>query len=257
MLNKPTVKVFVDNCVISLSDTMQSAFKEQNLVWGDSIERIRIAGFLRKPLPSNDQVWKKSQIECLPTIGKIAREKKIALYKYNEIDFEGWKRSGANRLDNIFSEVEFNHVDAAVERSYFFQSDLVKHLEKDRVIEFCRWLLTPNIETLANRLAPTKRYPDFLLNNLGRVQRFRDLCIGLSEKQYPDAFHLWSAEVNGMDLFLTTDLKFIRALTETKKISLPCMPLPPSQLLEQLGITEREPFKYEEGQFYNVFGQPN
>lgn len=239
---------------------MQCSYKERNLVWGNSVERIRIAGFLRKPLPGNDQAWKRGQIECLPTIGKIAREKKIALYTYNEIDFEAWKRPGSfplNRLGNVFSGVEFNHVDAAVERSYFFQSDFSGYFGKDQVIEFCRWLLAPNIETIADRLAPTKHYPDFLLRNLQRVQRFRDLCVGLSENQYPDAFHLWSAEVNGMDLFLTTDRKFVGAVTKTKKLSLPCMPLPPSQLLEQLGISEREPFEYREGQFYNIFGQPS
>jgi len=254
------MKVLVDNCIISLSDTMQGAFKEQNLAWGESSQCIRIAGYVRKKLPSKDQAWKRDQIECLPTIGKIAREQRIALYTYDEIIFEGWKRSGSfpsNHLGNIFSGVDFNHVDAAIERSYFFQSGFCEYLKKDEVINFCKWLLTPNIESLADKLAPTKRYPEPLLKNLRRVQRFRDLCSGLSEKQYPDAFHLWSAEINGMDLFLTTDGKFIRALTQTKKLGLPCMPLSPSQLLEQFGITEREPFEYEEGLFYDFFGNPS
>jgi hypothetical protein len=253
------MKVFVDNCIISLSDTLQSAIKEQRVGWGDSIECIRIAGYTRRPLPSEDQVWKRDQIECLPTIGKIARECRIALYTYSEIGFEGWKRSGSfpsNHIGNIFAGVNFNHVDAAIERSYFFQSELSAYLEKGTVIEFCRWLLTPNIEALANKLASTKRYPDSLLNNLRKVERFRELCAGLTEKQYPDAFHLWSAEASGMDLFLTTDGKFIRVLTETKKISLPCTPLSPSQLLEQFGITKREPFAYKEGQFYDLLGNP-
>lgn len=254
------MKVFVDNCVISLSDTMEGAFKEQNLAWGDSIQRIRIAGYIRKKLPSEDQAWKRDQIECLPTLGKRAQEQKIALYTYSEINFEGWKRSGsvfANRFGNVFSGVHFSHVDSAIERSYFFQSELSEYLKKDQVIDFCKWLLTPNIESIAAKLAPTKRYPEFLLQNLQKVQRFRELCEGLSEKQYPDAFHLWSAEVNKMDLFLTTDRKFIRALTETKKMDLPCTPLSPSQLLDQLGITEREPFKHKEGQFYNLLGYPS
>ncbi|MHB1100357.1 MAG: hypothetical protein ACYCZR_12460 [Burkholderiales bacterium] len=254
------MKVLVDNCVISLSDTLQSAFKEQNLVWGDSIECIRIAGYVRKTLPSKDQAWKRDQIECLPTIGKIAQEQRIALHTYDEIIFEGWKRSGSfpgNHLGYIFSGVDFNHVDAAIERSYFFQSELSEYLKKNDVIDFCKWLLTPNIEALADKLAPTKRYPESLLKNLRSVQRFRELCTGLSEKQYPDAFHLWSAEVSGMDLFLTTDRKFIRAMTETKKLILPCMPLSPSKLLEQFGVTEREPFEHKEGQFYDFLGNPS
>lgn len=253
------MKVFVDNCVISLGDTMERAFKEQDIAWGGSIQHIRIAGYVRKKLPGKDEAWKRSQIECLPTIGKIAREQRIALYTYSEIDFEGWKRSGSvfpGRLGNIFSGIHFHHVDSAIERSYLFQSEISEHLKNERVIDFCKWLLTPNIENIVVKLAATKRYPEFFLQNLLKVQRFRKLCEGLSEKQYPDAFHLWSAEVNGMDSFLTTDGKFIRALTETKRLTLPCMPLSPSQLLDHLGIVERDSFEHKEGQFYNLFGNP-
>lgn len=134
--------------------------------------------------------------------------------------------------------------------------DISEYLSKDQVVKFCTWLLNSKAEDLADRLEGQERYPSFLLNNLRRVQRFRDLCNGLAEKQYPDAFHLWTAEVNGIEYFLTTDKKFIRAMTETKRLSLPCRPLSPSDLLYLLEIEDRDPFEYEENQFFNVLGKP-
>lgn len=260
MDNKEPISVFIDNCIVSLSETMEGAYKEHDFTWGDSVQRIKVIGYKRKKMPSSDQAWKRDQIECLPTIGRMARENRLSLYTYHELRHEAWRRPGSfssNNIGNIFDNVKFIDVDAAVERSYFFQMGISEYISKEQVIEFCKWLLTPNIEELANKLPKLKKYPEFLLGNLRGVQRFRDLCGGISEKQYPDAFHLWTAEVNGAELFLTTDRKFIRAITQTKNLKLPCEPLSPSELLEKLGVKERDSFNYSEGQFYNIFGVPN
>jgi hypothetical protein len=125
------------------------------------------------------------------------------------------------------------------------------------VVKFCKWLLEPNVETLADRLKGQERYPSFLLNNLKAVKRFREICNGLAEKQFPDAFHLWTAEVNNIKYFLTIDKKFINAMTKSKRINLPCRPLSPSDLLDMLEIREHDPFEYEENQFINFLGKPD
>lgn len=239
---------------------MQGAIKQQRLQWGDSVQLINISGYERKPLPSKDQAWKHDQVMCLPTIGRLAKEGIISVYTYFELLSEGWKRSGSfssNNIGNIFSGVTLNHVDAAVERSYFFQIELGQYINTQEVIDYCKWLLTPGIEDLADKLSGDIKYPGHLLNNLKGVKRFRELCNGLAEKQYPDAFHLWTAEVNDADYFLTIDRKFIRAMTETKHIHLPCKPISPSQLLSLLEIDERDKFEHREGRFYDIFGKPS
>ena len=239
---------------------MQGVFKEHKIVWGGTIQNAKVIGYERKPTPSADQEWKRKQIECLPTVRRLAIDEKIELYTYNELTNEAWKRPvsfPANVLGDLFVDITFKHVDAAVERSFFFQMDISEYIKKDQVIKFCIWLLDSKVEDLADRLEGQKRYPAFLLNNLRKVQRFRDLCNGLAEKQYPDAFHLWTSEVNGIEYFLTTDRKFIRVMTETKHINLPCRPLSPTDLLSMLKINDLEPFEYQPNQFFNVFGKPS
>jgi hypothetical protein len=236
---------------------MQATRRKQTMKWGDSTLDFEVVGYERKPLTHH--AWKREQISCIPTIRKLAYEGFISLLTYSELQHERLKRPGSfppSRIGNIFSGITINHVNAAVERSYFFQQEIGTYIKVEEVIGYCKWLLTPGIERLAEKLSGNSQYPSHLLENLGKIQRFRDLCSGLSEKQYPDAFHLWTAEVNHSDYFLTIDGKFIRAMTETKKIHLPCKPISPLDLLSLFEVDEREPFEYQEDQFYDIGGRP-
>jgi len=167
------IRIFVDNCVISLSETMQGAFKEEEVWWGGTVYRLKIIGFERKAMPSENQAWKRKQIECLPTIGRIAKEKRILLYTYHELQNETWKRTAINNyLGNVFDGVEFHYVDAAVERSYFFQSELSHYLSNEQVVKFCKWLHTPNLESVVERLQPLGKYPKSLVSGkIGFIHR--------------------------------------------------------------------------------------
>lgn len=258
MVNSAPKKVFLDNCIVSISDTVQGAQRAHKVNWGGKEHTLQISGFEGKPFPKESEPWKRGQVECMPTIGRLARQGVIALSSYMETMFEGWKRSGsfpASPIGNVFNGVEIEHVDAAVERSYFFQSSLDEHIDNQSMIKFCKWLLDINPDILIEKIVQVRELPDFLVANLRNVKRFRELCKGLSEKQYPDAFHLWTAEVNRADYFLTIDKKFIRVMTETNKAELLCPPLSPSQLLDQLGIHERDPIEYGEEVFYDIFGR--
>lgn len=249
--------VLIDNCVISLSHILQPATKEHEIVWGDQIHKILIAGYERTPSRSRDQFWLRRQIECLPTIARLAKDGTIECYIYNELRLESWLRPGsfpALPLGFLFNDVSFHDLDAAVERSYFFSNE--NFVDRSEVIGFCKFLLHPRIDTLINNAAVMNRLPVFQQANLRSIQRFRDLCKGLSEKRYPDAFHLWTAESNKLEFFLTTDRKFLRAMRETKRMALPCKPVSPDELVTDLGITELEPFPFELNQFYTIWGTP-
>ena len=254
------ITILIDTGIISSSDTMQGTDKVQTIVWGDKAHNVNIAGFKRKPMPSADHEWLRDQIKCLPTVGRIAREGKVELYTYNELTNEEWKRPGsfpANVLGNLLAGVTFKYVDAAVERSFFFDMDISENVSKEQVVKFCKWLLEAEVETFADRLEGQKKYSAFLLNNLREVERFREISKGLSGKQYPDAFHLWTAEVNCIKYFLTLDKKFINAMTTSKRIDLPCKILSPSDVLDMMEIKERDPFEYDENQFFDLFGNPD
>ncbi|HZK14733.1 MAG TPA: hypothetical protein VFC55_09440, partial [Desulfobaccales bacterium] len=72
------------------------------------------------------------------------------------------------------------------------------------------------------------------------LNRFKELCCALDEKHYPDAFHLWTAEVNGLDFFLTADRKFINVMSKTSRSQLKTKPIAPVDFLDYLGIKEKE-----------------
>jgi hypothetical protein len=251
------VIVFLDNCIFSLSDTLETASMSREIRWGDSTQSVDVVGHIRKSLPRANEEWKKEQILCLPTIGKLAKDGVIKLHTYHEVNIEGWKRSASAGIGNALDGVNVISAKSAVERSYFFPADFFTYTRNDKLIEFCKWLISLESENISEKLRTDIKYPKFTLENLSNVQRFRDICIDLPDKHLPDAFHLWTAEVNGAKYFLTTDKKFINKMTKSKspKFDLLCRPLSPKDLLSELNITVREPMKFPVDEFINFFGE--
>lgn len=247
--------VLVDNCVHVLAEVVEPASKAVTVPWGDRQETVNVVGVRGR---RQQDGWKQGEIECLPTIVKLARENLLALYLYNEVHFESMmgSRFPGVPFGDLFKGLHFEYVDAAVERSWFFQTPFDSYIEREMVIEFCKFLLTQKLEERLGASAFMGRLPPQQAKNLLRLDRFRVICRNLSEKQLPDALHLWTAEVNGIEFFLTTDKKFVNALTQSSKVELPCLPVFPSDLLTILGVEEREPMPYEPGRFYYLWGQP-
>lgn len=235
--------VLIDQCIISDGDILTGE------------RRNGVIGYVRKEPPKEN--WKREQFECLPTISELAETGKIELFRYLELDFEDWKRVGSfpsNKLGKLFEPKKMKRVSAAIERSYFLQSSLETHLEKSRVMEFCRWLNTPNLEDKILRSKAADKLPEQMKCNITQLERYRVLCKNLSESQRIDAFHFWSAEIAGIDYFLTTDKKFVNAMRITNKVESSCSLVFPSELSNILNCGERSKFKYETGVFYGIAG---
>lgn len=251
--------VLIDNCVEGLTRTMEPAAKEVTVQWGDMELTSEIAGYKRK-LPRNpEHKWVQKQIECLPTIARLGQEGRLEFLTYNEIHFEGSQRPGGypgNLMGDLFSGVNMSKIPPAIERSRIQGMDIREYVQRDVMINFCKFLLGVDERQMLGIPEICKRFPDFERASLENLERFRRLCDGLSIKQYPDAFHLWTGEVNGIDYFLTTDGKFIRAMTESKRIELPCTHISPEELLNDMGVDELDPFPFEADQFYTFFGRP-
>lgn len=259
-MNSPIKSALIDNCVFDNGVLMEIAVTEKKIPWGNQEVSVPLTGMKRRPARSKDEEWLQSQINSLPTLARIAMEGGIELCSYNEIGFESWNRKGGlfgNSAINVFQNVTFRKIPPAVERSKFRQTiDLKKYLSRDEIISFCKFLLTPDIKDIVDHPEIRGMLTDFEVENLRGISRFETLCDGLAESQYPDAFHLWTAETNKVDFFLTTDGKFIRVMTETKRINLPCKPICPTDLLEELGVTDLDPTPFDRDQFYTVFGTP-
>jgi hypothetical protein len=118
------------------------------------------------------------------------------------------------------------------------------YLKRDELIGFCSFLLALEPSVLQGAAAFWNTLPPFEQENLLQLGQFKSLCRGLSEKHYPDAFHLWTAETNHLDYFLTMDRKFPRALSTNRNLDFRCRAVSPDELLGCLGISKRDPFPY-------------
>jgi predicted nucleic acid-binding protein len=197
-----------------------------------------------KPLPPPG--WLREQVLCLPTIASLAREGQLALYSCTEIGFEEASATMPfrNQYGDIFAGLKIEELESAVERSYFYQTiDFSKHISGDYVAEFMRdSLLKVDVKKHVPLIRQHKDVPEFYLQNLEKVARFKELCKGLTTSDHlRDAFHLWTAEVHGLDYFLTADQGFINVMTQTKRIGLPTRPVCPTQLLEIVGLPRLDP----------------
>jgi hypothetical protein len=204
----------------------------------------RILGIRRIP-PRSKEPWRQQQIEALPTITRLAREGRVKLCHCAELIEESWGGDylGAGGfVGDLFNGVPLHDVPEAVVRSHFQQLDFAEYVKKEKVIQFCRdVLLGCSYDMFEKRPQFLSRFTDFERENLKRLDRFKQLCSALPENHYPDALHLWTAEVNGLDYFLTADKTFINVMTKTSRVPLPTRPISPSDLLTELGVTQLDP----------------
>lgn len=186
----------------------------------------------------DDQVWRRSQIECLRSIAWHAANGHLSLHTYSELEMEampGWIPTPTEK-GSLFRTIPFHTIPAAVERSRLFTLIGDEMVNRDAFRRYCEWLMGIHVDKLSQEKIAWLRTKctDFELSNLINVERFRSLCRHVSRKHYPDAFHLWTAEVNQIKFFLTNDKKFINAVTKSSKLELYTKPVCPEVLLNEL-----------------------
>jgi hypothetical protein len=100
------------------------------------------------------------------------------------------------------------------------------------------------------------RLTDFEVGALRNIEWFQFLCARSgSPENYPDVFHLWTAERNGLDAVLTLDCKLRKLVSQVKKekirqIEIKTEVLRPLDLVQKLGIDQPDPVRIEHGRFY-------
>jgi hypothetical protein len=252
MNGRPLASALVDTVIFRLAITVQSVVQKQTIVWGGIAHQVPVAGMVRKP--PRDR-WMQDQIEAIPTIARLVREGAVRLGAYNEIEFELMKGSFgfSGAIGDLFSGVQIDDVPAAIERSHFESTEMSEYVQKASVIAFCKFLLTVDYGAFESRPKLMSRLTEFERNNLRRLPRFREICRDLPEKHYPDAFHLWTAEVNGFAYFLTADKAFINAMTLTSRVALTTKPIATREFLATLHVTVLDPMPISGDGFHQVF----
>lgn len=241
------ISVLVDLSVRRYAVFTEDVRIEKRINWGGREHTSLIAGWKRKRDRSATEAWLQKQISCLPTIARLAEEGAVECYSYPELMFEEMRGSGGMRgtFGDLFAGVNMKGCLSVVNRPRFRQNvDFSEYLRKKGLAEFCDFLLKLDPSLLRKAPEFWNTLPAFEQENLMHLELFKSLCRRLPERHYSDAFHLWTAEANGLDYFLMVDKKFVNALGGIRDFDFRCRPILPEQLLSALGITEIDPHPF-------------
>jgi hypothetical protein len=215
--------------------------------------------------PFSDPEWE-AEAEAIYTVGKLIREKKVEAVSSMELKWEAIRdylgRPPLDALDGC----DIGMVPNPIERGKFVGSSLENYVKKggkkdgengasqiaffDRLCQFGPDAVARILE-LRERLNLT----DFECESLRDLEWFQTLSRRLRSKEnLPDAFHLWTAKRNGIDVFLTLDLKLLNQVAAIEKeksgFRLGVKVRSPIRFLQEEGVAQPEPYPCVAGQFY-------
>ena len=269
-----STRVLLDAGVISHSEFAEYAIKEVPMPWAGSTTVSRVHVLRRKQRDRNEDHEK--QMEALFTVGRLIREGRVEAYTYNEIEFERSRGRMPVQEFNALQGCAIGKCDPALERSRFrrtihFIEYCSKGGKKDRregvplgsasQIAFLEWLCTLD-KRHANALieqASVIGLSPFEIDSLRNLEWFKLLCDrSMSSENYPDVFHLWTAERNQMDAFLTLDTKLPRLVGRVRgekksAIQIRTEALLPLDLLKRLGIATPDAVPIDSDREYNLY----
>ena len=254
------IKLLIDRNIQNLAVRAVSATQAYTVQWGELSIITDVYGYGEKALPKGS--WKRKQIEALPTIARLAREGKLVFCTSSELDFESFHASRGWQGTNgdMFHDIKYEHVPAAIERSFFSQTlDFSMYISGEAQVSWYKdFLLRVDEKTFLEKILQYKKLPDFDRRNFANLVRFRELCRYLNTDDHiRDAFHLWTAETNGLDYLLTADKKFINKMTNSTPLDLPTPPINPTNLVELFGISELDPLPLSNRKFNYLYENEN
>ena len=182
--------------------------------------------------------WLQPEIEALPEVAERIRDGRFLAFTTNELYAEAFRAAKfpTPAYIDTFEGCSIVHLPAPFERSKFGLGG-EQFMDKDDVVAYCKsFFLTPSPDRIEKFIEGMRSNPRYSLSPyeercLRNAHIFKSLCRGIDESHYPDALHLWTAEENSLDVFLTLDRKF-RNVVERQDANLKCRVLYPSEILE-------------------------
>jgi hypothetical protein len=259
------MRILLDNGIYSHSEFAESATALSPL-GGEVIHGIR------RKAPQADTEFQ-GRINTLPTIGRLIRERIIEGLDSKEIWCERMRYRPLFPFGNALQDCVIGRCNPAIDRSKFAQTvDITDYFakggKKDRKadvalgqanqIAFFKLLCSltsASVDALVSH-ASQLHLTAFEVESLQDIGWFQFLCERSgSPENYPDVFHLWTAERNGLDALLTLDNDLPEQVSrvgneKAKRFEIKTLVLQPDQLLAELGIKDLDPVALESDRFY-------
>jgi len=210
-------KIYIDTNVLKFSATQLPRLKprQTTINWGGPIHDVTVHDFIE--VNPNDTITNqelKSEVQLLPELAELGKSGKVQYAIQMETLLESWGIPNMDSSSGRFYGVPYETVEAPIKYgrvvfSGFGDSQKMQY-------EFLCGIRSPRFLELQKM---TGAY-----QGEGRINR----------NQLLDAFHLWCAEYNECDYFLTLDFKLIRVLQQNQKKTLQVTPVRPSELLQKI-----------------------
>jgi len=263
------MRVMRDNGIFAHSQFAIAADGPQGPRFGVQNQDYLVGGFVRKKLDPNIEY--QAQKNSLFTIGRLIREGKLEAFSYRELGYEGMNRIIGESVFDAMDHCRVTDCNPAIERSRlssgFFPNYMRKGGKKDQKrgfetssgqIPFMQMLCNLNETGIAWLLVVKEilGFTDFETESIRNLRYFQKLCeISQSPENFPDMFHLWTAQRNHMDVFLTLEKKLPTIGNQIEKsewanVEYPTKVLRPIEFLDYIGITDLDPVPIEPGRFY-------
>lgn len=263
------MRVMLDNSICSHSQFAEPVMGPQGPRFGPRNAHFQVYGVVRKKIDANSEY--QNQKNALFTVGRLIRESRFKAFTYGELMLESWNRAIGIKEFDALAGCTVPQCDSAIERSKLRGGLYPEYGRKggkgDRkrgldvslsLIEFIRFLCTLD-ESAVDQLISQKEIlelTDFEVESLRHLFQLRELCeMGQSSENYPDMFHVWTAQRNEMDVFLTLERKLPEIIEKApkelkKKARLTTRVMRPISFLELLGISQLDPVPIEPDTFY-------
>ena len=208
--------VFLDTNVFKFSATALRRYvgRRQTTQWGPlKVDSVVYAEQLLNPNDKIQNPQLKAEADLLPAIAKLGLQRRAHFVISDEAKYEQWGLPGLDSVTGLFFGASVGMVDAPI--TY---ARVMGGLGIDGRLEQLRFLSE----------IPDKRF--LALQKAAGAYQGKE---SRNRNQLLDAFHLWCAEHNRCEFFLTLDFKLKRVLTASRA-QLHVQVVTPSEFLESI-----------------------
>jgi len=195
------------------------------------------AGQVQRRPRRND--WRQDEIDLLPQLGQLIRAGKIHAYSTFELENEHFRvlRLPSTMEEDIFAGCDFTLLGQPFDRSKWGLS-LDQLMDKQALILFCKNIFLNSTDSKIEdfirsmRTNPHYNLSPFEEKCLRSRKQFQSMCRGVAETHIPDLWHLWTAEMHGLDAMITHDRKLTNVVAR-QKVTLKCKAMLSSTFLKE------------------------
>jgi hypothetical protein len=212
-------KVYIDTTVLKFSATQLPRLlpRKQTIDWGGRVHEVTVHDFVRvNPNDSIDNPELKAETELLPTLAEAGKRGEVKYVIQMETLFESW---GIPKMDS--------------ETGKFYGTPLE---DVEAPIKYKRVLLGFNRDGREMQFSFLSSIRNARFLELQKMTGAYQGSGKLNRNQLLDAFHIWCAEFNKCNYFLTLDFKLLNVVRKQKRHSLVEI-IKPSELVIKIGIS--------------------